>query len=160
MMRADVSRERPTLTDYINLRLGSTARAQAVNFLLRPFTAETFAGFWRYWNPVFSYYLSYYCYQPLRRWLPRAPAVVATFAACGALHAAIAFLLAGMGTRPALALFAILWFTLLGVSVVLLELLRLSFVRWPPALRPVAHVGIIAVCYKAAELLNSAVETL
>lgn len=157
-MHAGASRRRPTLTEFINLRLGSTPGAQAVNFLLRPFTAETFAGFWRYWNPVFGYYLSYHCYQPLRRWLSRGPAVIATFAVCGAVHAAIALLLAGMGGRPALALLAVLWFALLGVAVVLLEVLRLSFARWPPAVRPVGHVGIIAACYKAAELLHSAVQ--
>jgi len=154
-MRADITHRRPTLNEYIDLRLGSTLEAQAVNFLRRPFTAETFAGFWRYWNPVFSYYLSYYCYQPLRRWLPRRPAVIATFGACGGAHAAIAFMLAGLAPRPALASLAIFWFTLLGVAVVLLETLKLSFVRWPAALRPLAHIGIIAACYKVAELLDS-----
>ena len=33
--------------------------------------AGSLGSFWRYWNPVYTYYLDLFCYRPRRRWLPR-----------------------------------------------------------------------------------------
>jgi hypothetical protein len=54
--------------------------------LVGPLLAPSFAGFWRRWNPVWGYYLLYWCYRPARRVLPRAAAVLVTFAASGLAH--------------------------------------------------------------------------
>lgn len=76
-------RSRPTLTEFIEDRLGTTPREQARNFLLRPFGAPSPAIFWRYWNPVYGWVLMYFVYRPLQRAVPRTTALVATFATCG-----------------------------------------------------------------------------
>jgi len=52
----------------------------------RSLGAGTLALFWRYWNPVWGYYLSRYIYSPALKWLPSALALIVTFAVSGALH--------------------------------------------------------------------------
>lgn len=54
--------------------------------VVNAFGAPTFQQFWQRWNPLFSYYLLYYCYGPLRRRGPRWLALVLTFASSGAVH--------------------------------------------------------------------------
>jgi hypothetical protein len=54
--------------------------------LHRSLGAATFAGFWRYWNPIWGYYRSRYVNVPLRTIMLAAPAAIATFAASGAIH--------------------------------------------------------------------------
>ena len=72
-----------TLSEYVGRRIGRDARSQVINLLARPFGAETLAGFWQYWNPVFGYYLGYYFYRPLVSIVPRPVAVVSTFGMWG-----------------------------------------------------------------------------
>src|SRR6185503_19422865 len=74
------------LAEYVTYRLGRTPGEQARSFLGRPFGARSLADFWRYWNPVWGYFLLFYCYRPLRARLPRAAAAWGTFVACGLSH--------------------------------------------------------------------------
>src|SRR4051812_16714546 len=76
-------RNRPTLRRYIEWRLGVGWRCQLPNLVMRPLGANSPADFWRYWNPVYGYALSYWSYRPLRRVLPRPLAVWLTFLLCG-----------------------------------------------------------------------------
>lgn len=118
--------------------------------LKRSLGAPSFTGFWRTWNPLFSYYLSRWCYKPLARLVPRPVAVVSTFAVSGAIH----------DLAASLVLFRIYLlftpvFAALGVWVVLEEGLNLN-VAWAPAwLRALIHVGIIAGTFAAAKLARS-----
>lgn len=76
----------PTVNQYLRFRLGAKGGASAwFNFFIKPFGASSFARFWRQWNPVYGYFLFYYSYRPLSRVMPRAPAMMATFVACGFL---------------------------------------------------------------------------
>jgi len=76
-------RRRPGLGEYIERRLGRGATTQLRNLLVRPLGAASFSQFWRYWNPVYGYFLSYYAYRPLRLVFPRPVAVLLTFVGCG-----------------------------------------------------------------------------
>jgi D-alanyl-lipoteichoic acid acyltransferase DltB (MBOAT superfamily) len=59
---------RLTFTQYLDFRLGARGGPQAwFNFFVRPFGARSFAEFWRFWNPVYSYFLLYFVYRPLAR---------------------------------------------------------------------------------------------
>jgi hypothetical protein len=51
----------------------------------RAFGASDFGRFWQYWNPFLGYFLSYYCYGPLRRFSQRPVCVIFTFALNGLL---------------------------------------------------------------------------
>ncbi|WP_287008332.1 MBOAT family O-acyltransferase [Alteromonas sp.] len=54
--------------------------------LSRSLGAKSFSHFWRYWNPIWSYYLSRYVMRPLSKWLPQWLTIMITFAVSGALH--------------------------------------------------------------------------
>jgi hypothetical protein len=143
-----------TLTNYIEQRLGRTASEQAINFLARPFGADSFAGFWRYWNPVWSYYLGYFCYRPLRSVVPRPLAAWLTFLVCGFVHdlpfAAGALLGRDRGVSFTLTVF----FGLTGGLVFVTERLRIRFGGLPVAARWGAHSLALFACYEAALFLT------
>ena len=94
-------RRRPGLGEYIERRLGRGATTQLRNLLVRPLGAASFSQFWRYWNPVYGYFLSYYAYRPLRRVFPRPVAVLLTFVGCGfVLHDLVGWAVAGHARFP------------------------------------------------------------
>jgi len=66
------------------LRLGAPNSLR--NILHRSLGAKSFAVFWQYWNPIWGHYLAKFVYSPLRKFLPAAVALVATFVLSGALH--------------------------------------------------------------------------
>jgi D-alanyl-lipoteichoic acid acyltransferase DltB (MBOAT superfamily) len=128
-------RRRVTLAQYIRRRNGVPAGSSGSlrNMLRRALGAGSFAGFWRYWNPVFGYYLGRYVYRPLQRTMPRALALVLTFVVCGALHDLVT-----MAVRGSVALFFTPWFFLLGTGVVVGSWLRLDF----SSCRRMVRIGI------------------
>ena len=78
-----------SLREYVRLRNGVPlgAPGSLSNMLKRSLGASSFAEFWRYWNPIFGYYLGTRIYRPLRRsGLPVVVAVIATFLVSGAIH--------------------------------------------------------------------------
>lgn len=85
-MLADSSETRPGLRRYVERTLGVTPSQQLHALVLGPFLAPTFGGFWRRWNPVWSYVPRYFIYVPLRRRLGRGVASIAAFAASGFAH--------------------------------------------------------------------------
>lgn len=139
-----------SLTQYINHRLGTTPKEQAINFLGQPFGSKSLAGFWQTWNPVWNYYLYYYCYKPLREYLPRWLCVLLTFFICGLLHDLLigipAYAAAG---RPPL--FTITFFlTVNGILVVLTEKFNLRLTRVPVPGRWLTHSLILVAVYQVA----------
>ena len=147
--------QKVTLGQYIRRRNGVPAGAPGSlrNMLNRSLGAGTFAGFWRYWNPVFGYYLGRYIYQPLQRILPRAIALISTFVACGVLHDLVT-----MAVRGSVTFLFTPWFLLLGTGVVVGGLARLDFSRRPWLVRAginLAYVGGCLVATIAARRLLS-----
>jgi hypothetical protein len=57
-------RRRPTLSAYVERRLGTGAATMARNVVFKPLGAGSFGQFWQYWNPVYGYFLYYYAYSP------------------------------------------------------------------------------------------------
>lgn len=132
-----------TLSRYILRRNGVPAGAPGSlrNMLHRALGAPTFAGFWRHWNPVFGYLLGRHVFAPLKRVMPAAPALVATFVACGALHDLVT-----MAVRGAPAFLFTPWFFFLGSGVLLARALGwdLSGRAW--AVRAAANLCYLAAC--------------
>lgn len=139
-----------TLTEYITRRLGQSTKEQALNFLAKPFGAASFTEFWQYWNPVWGYFLRYYCYRPLRKHLPRAIAVFLTFFVCGLVHDLPIALLAyvTIGKPPLFTLTA--FFSLIGCLMIFTEKTKLQFTGVPIGFRWIIHCVALAVCYRAA----------
>jgi hypothetical protein len=143
------------LTRYIELRLGRTPGDQARNFLGKPLGADSLAGFWRYWNPVWSYYLGYYCYKPLRSYLPRWAAAWATFVFCGLAHDLPFVAAAYASGAPHLHFTLTVFFAIVGALTVGGEGLRLRFTRLPRPARWVVHLGVLFACYGTALYITS-----
>jgi hypothetical protein len=133
---------KPTLTRYIEARLGKAPATQAKNVLAKPFGAGSFIGFWRYWNPVYGYFLLYYSYRPLRKVLPRGLAVWLTFILCGlVLHDAVGWALGRRVRFPELTLL----FAVFGLGALAGEAVRMDLSRSPVMIRAVANVAYLAV---------------
>lgn len=137
---------RITLSEFIARRLGSgNEMALLKTMFARSFGASTFADFWRYWNPVYGYYLQYYCYRPLRRFLPRPVAVVLTFAASGFFLHDLPF---GWWVRALKAEklpipFVAFWFASMGILVLITEAFKLNLAARPLAVRVAVNTLLI-----------------
>lgn len=137
-----------TLAQYVRRRngvpLGSPGSLR--NMLYRSLGAGTFAEFWRYWNPVWGYYLGRYVHAPLNHWLPPAMSLVTTFVVSGALHDAAASAITGR-----IVFFLTPWFFIMGVGVVIGQALQMNYSRfvWPVrAVINISYVGLsLALTY-------------
>jgi len=138
---------RLTFARYLKFRLGtSVGRTAWFNFFIKPFGASSFAGFWRQWNPVYGYFLYYYSYRPLLRVVPRALAMLITFAACGLLlHDVPAWLLRRRLLPPG----ATIAFILFGRGAVLGDAVHMDLPRWPFLVRAGINLFYLAGCCAA-----------
>lgn len=131
------------------------ARGSLTQMLHRSLGADTFSGFWHYWNPIWGYYLGRFVHVPLRRGMPAAAAVVATFIFSGAIHDAAIFAVTGSPT----ALF-VPWFAVLGLMVVLSKRfgIRYGFQPWMvrAAINIALVVGALALVTAGKQLLGFA----
>jgi len=143
----------PTYAEY-ERRLGNpnTRWAGIAHTFRRSFGASSFAGFWRYWHPMFSYYLFYQSYKPLARFLPRSLAVILTFAVSGAIYD----LFASLVTADLFVLFVPV-FVVFGLLVVVEEGLGSSFAGMPFWLRTVMHSGVIVGIVAVGVMIRSTV---
>ncbi len=154
-----VVRRQLTLRDFVRRRLGTgNDLDQLRRMFSRAFGAGSFAGFWRYWNPVYSYYLDRLCYRPLRRVLPRPLAVMATFACSGFFLHDLPFWwgVTALKTRSLPVPFVALWFALMAVLALAGTGLKLNFAHLPFP----ARVALNALHIAAGALLAFAVVAL
>jgi len=139
-----VEQRRPSLSAYITYLLGSGSSNQLKNWFERSWGARSFADFWRFFNPVYGYYLSYYAYRPLRRFVPRALAMWLTFIVSGfLLHDLVGWALGWRIRFPEMTLV----FALLGLGAVASEALHMDMSRWPFVARAGANIAYIVVCF-------------
>lgn len=140
-MTGRTARRRMTLGRYVAHRNGVPlgARGALTAMLHRTLPAGSFAGFWRYWNPVFGFDLGAYVHQPLRRIVPNEVAMVAAFAVSGAIHDLVPTLVRGSIT----VLFTP-WFGLLGIGVVVSSAAGLDFSHRRPAERVAINLAYLA----------------
>ena len=142
----------PTLKQFIQLRLGK--QTSEINMLkemlVRSFGADSFHEFWRYWNPIYGYYLHYKCYKPLQKYFPRYMCVILTFAASGFfLHDLplgwwllfIRFFQTGNFPIP----FVTIWFSLVGLITLATRILNVDVGRQKLAFRVVVNSMCIIV---------------
>lgn len=142
-----IRRPRMTLAQYVHRRNGVPLGVSGSlrNMLYRSLGASSFAGFWRYWNPIFGYGLARYVNTPLRRVLPSALALIMTFVVCGALHDLVATSIRGSVTLP----FST-WFLVLGVGVVLGGAVGMDLSDRSWATRASVNLTYLVVCLVVA----------
>jgi hypothetical protein len=135
--------------DYAFIRLGTpTGPWQAAQRMLtRSFGARSSIAFWRYWNPVYGYFLYYWSYRPLRRYLPRPIALILTFALCGfLLHDIVHIAFTGIPLVT-------MWFVVLGAGAYASEALGMDLSRRPYMVRAGAQVLYLLGSFEAARRL-------
>ena len=142
----------PTYAEYERRRLGNSAsRWAGIAYMFRrSFGASSFAGFWRHWNPLFSYFLYYRCYRPLARFLPRSLAVMLTFVASGAVHD----IFASLAVADVFVLFAPA-FAVFGLLVIVEEWLGVDLLWAPSWLRATIHTAVIVGTIAAGAMIRS-----
>ena len=143
---------RPTYRQYERRKLGghTDSAAGILHMVRRSVLASSFAGFWRNWNPLFSYYLLYYSYRPLQRQLRRSLAVMVTYLLSGAVH--------DLAASALLRRFVFLFtptFGLFALWVILEAGLGVSLKNLPPRIRPLYHLGLIAGSFFLVSLLRA-----
>ena len=143
-----------TLTQFVKLRNGvPLGHADSLkNMLSRSLGAGSFAQFWQYWNPVWGYYLSQCVYQPLKRFFGKSIAVVATFFVSGFLHDLVIMLV-----KQQSSILLTVWFTLMGLAVVLSEAVKLRYGTLPWFVRALINAGFIGASFYVAKQLLSLV---
>ena len=111
------------------------------NMITRSLGAGKFSIFWKYWNPIWSYYLGINIFKPLKKILPPTLSLILTFGFCGFLHDLVIMLL-----RRDVALLFTPWFLLMGLCVVLGEYAKIDYSRFSWIIRAVINVLIISSC--------------
>ena len=111
----------------------------------RSLGASDFTRFWWYWNPLGGYFLGYFCYAPLRRFAPRPPCLIATFALNGLLHDLVLVWPWGFARTERVPYpFAFPVFTLclvmIAVIILVAERYRLTLARLSLPMRVACHV--------------------
>jgi hypothetical protein len=133
-MGVKATRRQPTREEFVRRRLGPGNDLERLKRMFRrSFGAGSFGGFWRYWNPVYSYYLDVFTYRPLCKVFPRPLAVVATFACSGFLLHDLPFWwgIAALRTRSIPVPFVALWFALMAVLALVEARLGLQHAALP-----------------------------
>lgn len=131
------------LSDYIRRRNGVPMGApnSLRNMLHRSLGAGKFSVFWKYWNPIWSYYLGKYIFKPLKVIFPSALALIITFVVCGFIHD-----LAIMIVKWKFTLLLTPWFLFMGFSVILGDYLKIDYSKFPWIVRGVINISIISIC--------------
>jgi len=132
-----------SLGHYVRRRNGVAlgGRGSLKNMMRRSFGARSFAGFWRYWNPIFGYYLGKYVYGPMSRITPRWLALLVTFLTCGLLHDIVTLLY--RGSTQFLFTF---WFLFFSLGVIFGERMGLNMTRRPFWFRAAIHLAYLSLC--------------
>lgn len=132
-----------TLTDYIKKRngvpIGSPKSLR--NNLYRSLGARNFSTFWKYWNPIFGYYLGKYVFKFLKKILPAALALLFTFIFCGMIHDTVTTIFRGK-----ISLFFSVWFFFMGLAVLITKSLETNFSEQIWITRAVINLSIIGFC--------------
>ncbi|MXP46881.1 acyltransferase [Altererythrobacter luteolus] len=129
-----------TLAQYVRRRNGVPLghKRSLQNMLGRSLGASSLAGFWRHWNPIWSYGLGRYILSPLQRVAPQWLALVVTFAVSGVLHDLVM-----MAIRKEIVLLFTPWFSIQGIAVVISSHFGWSFDTWPWPARAAMNLAYI-----------------
>jgi len=143
-----------TLSEYVLKRNGVPlgAKGSLPNNLRNALGAGNNADFWKYWNPIWGYYLAKFIYIPLGRHVPKWLATLASFAVSGALHD-LAVGLLGIAWQS---LFTC-WFLVMGLFLIGARGLRIEYGQLPFLLRVGVNIATPVVCLGVTLLLRSVV---
>lgn len=113
-----------SLSRYVKKRNGVAlgAAGSMSNMLKRSVGAGSFYLFWRYWNPIWGYYLARYIMKPLSKLIPISLATFITFSVSGGLHDLAVSLVKWRFT-----FFFTPWFALMSLAVLAVKEYDISY---------------------------------
>ncbi|NHN24486.1 acyltransferase [Flavobacterium jejuense] len=113
-----------TLSQYIIKRngvpIGSSKSLR--NNLYRSLGAKNFSTFWKYWNPIFGYYLGKFIFKPLKKSFSVSISLIFTFVFCGFIHDIVTTIVRGKTN-----FFFTTWFFIMSLIVLLSKMLKHDF---------------------------------
>jgi len=141
-----------TLRQYVKRRNGVPlgAAGSLSNMLHRSFGAGSFSGFWRYWNPIWGYYLGTLFFSPLKKWFPTSIALIITFIISGAIHD-----LAVLAVTQKPSILITYWFFLMGICVAVSDQLGISYRGLSRLGRALVNITYISICFIIALVLKT-----
>ena len=141
-MATKPTKRKLNLATYVKRRngvpLGSSG--SLTNMLYGSLGAGSFAGFWRYWNPIWGYYLGRFIFAPIRLRSPQALATIMTFVVSGALHDAVISALFSnfiFVCTP--------WFLAMGMLVVVTEKCNISYTDYAWTVRAIINIACVGL---------------
>ena len=139
---------RLTLSGYVLARNGVPlgGRGSLENMLKRSLGAASFADFWRFWNPIWGYYLGRYVFRLSTRVLPYPLALILTFLVSGGIHDLVTTAVRGSPT-----LLFTPWFFLMSIGVLLGRVADMDLAARPWAFRFVTNLTYVGTCLLAAQ---------
>ena len=140
-----------TLSDYVEKRNGVPLghNDSLKNMMTRSLGAGNFAAFWKYWNPIWSYYLGKYIFKPLKNILPPAVSLMLTFVFCGFIHDVVIMLI-----RWDFVLIFTPWFLIMSVSLVISESINLDYSKLAWIYRALINIAIIGISFILANQIR------
>ncbi len=132
-----------SLSEYVRRRNGVAlgGSGSMSNMLKRSLGANSFHLFWKYWNPIWGYYLSRNVMRPVSEFLPGWLAVVVTFVVSGAFHD-----LAVSLVNLRFTFFFTPWFLLMSIIVVVTSKFGISYKEYQWPIRVAINITFIIVC--------------
>mgnify|MGYP001467114198 FL=1 len=132
------------LSDYIRKRNGVPfgANNSLKNMMIRSLGAGMFSAFWKYWNPIWSYYLGKFVFKPLKYFLPTSLSLILTFCICGLLHDFVIMLY-----RWELTLLFTPWFLIMGLWVVISDFVKLDYSKSLWINRAIINITSIGISF-------------
>lgn len=144
-----------TLSQYVKRinGVGIGAPGSLKNMLERSLGAGSFYLFWRYWNPIWGYYLATKVMHPVGRVLPSWCALIVTFMISGALHDLAVTLI-----KLRFTFFLTPWFTLMGLAVIGTQSLNISYRNFPWIARALFNIGCVVGCFFLTLLMEEVLQ--
>ena len=139
-----------TLSEYVRRRNGVPLGASGSlrNMMRRSFGARSFAGFWRYWNPIFGYCLGKFVFAPLKTIFPSYISLILTFIVTGIVHDLVT-----IAVRQDVAFLFTPWFFFLGIGVVLGKIAGMDISASSWRVRATVNSTYLGVCLALAILI-------
>ena len=135
-----IHRRKITLKQYVFRRTGLAigSSGSLLSMFARSFQARSPRVFWKYWNPIFGYYLGTYVYSPLKTFFPESLALILTFLFSGFIHDLATIMVTG-STRF---LFTT-WFFFLGLGVLWGEMVKIDLSKQSKLVRIIFNLMYI-----------------
>ncbi len=133
-------RKSASLSEYVKKKNGVPlgAKHSLRNMLHRSFGASSFARFWNFWNPIWSFYLTKFVTRPTSAHAPTWFAILLTFFISGLFHDLVI-----SAFYQEIYLFFTPWFGFMSLVVVLTEKFNISYERHPWVIRAIVNGSFI-----------------